>query len=237
MEAPSTETDLARTFRMQGGEGERRTQGSFRQGSRKASTAGHGAEEEGRHSRRKDRSRKGRDLGHKRPAWEEQEWLDWGIRGSVGVRTWPRARGTVSGELRAAAGILRVTLKGENQALSREGLESPWKRRSGTRMVRTCLGEAETEKDDAKDEAEGEPKKLPDGVGEGRGAPGGTWPPPGRKFRPAAAVGWGPGWAVERTQKTAEFGNIQDECQPLTKDGLVCQAGNVGLAKERGWRR
>ena len=64
------------------------------------------------------------------------------------------------------------------------------------------------------------------GVGEGRGAPGGTWPPPGRKFRPGAAVGWGPGWAVERSQKTAEFGNIQDECQPLTKDGLVCQAGN-----------
>ena len=47
MEAPSTETDLAWTFRMQGGVGERRTQGSFRRGSHKASTARHGAEEEG----------------------------------------------------------------------------------------------------------------------------------------------------------------------------------------------
>lgn len=167
METPSTETDLAWTFRMQGGVGKMRTQGSFRWGSCKASTAGHGAEEEGRHSRRKDRGRNGRDLGQKRPAWEEQEWLDWGIRGSVGVRTWPCERGTVSGELRAGAGILRVTLKGENLALRREGLESSWKRPSGTRMVGTCLGEAETEKDEAKDEAEGEPKKLPDGVWEG----------------------------------------------------------------------
>lgn len=78
-------------------------------------------------------------------------------------------RGTVSGELRAGAGILRMMLKEENLALRREGLESPWKRPSGTRMVRTCRGEAETEKDDAKDEAEGEPKKLPDGVWEGWG--------------------------------------------------------------------
>ena len=75
------------------------------------------------------------------------------------------------------------------------------------------------------------------GVGEGRGALGGTWPPPGRKFRPGMAVGWGPGWGVERTQKTVEFGNIQDECQSAAMGGLVYQAGNVGLAKERGWRR
>ena len=60
-----------------------------------------------------------------------------------------------------------MTLKGENLALRREGLECPWKRPSGTRMVGTCRGEAETEKDGAKDEAEGEPKKLPDGVWEG----------------------------------------------------------------------
>lgn len=66
----------------------------------------------GRHGSRKDRSRNGRDLGHKRPAWEEQEWLHGesrqrvgGVRESAGIRTRPRARGTVSGELRAGAGI------------------------------------------------------------------------------------------------------------------------------------
>ena len=39
----------------------------------------------GRHGPRKDRSRNGMDLGHKRPAWEEQEWLDGESTQRVGV--------------------------------------------------------------------------------------------------------------------------------------------------------
>lgn len=85
MEAPTTGADLAWTFRMQGRVSERRTQGSFRWGSRKASTVGMEQRKRGRHGPRKDRSRNGRDLGHKRPAWEEQEWLDGESRQRVGV--------------------------------------------------------------------------------------------------------------------------------------------------------
>ena len=133
-----------------------------------------------------------------------------------------------------------MTLRGENLALRREGLESPWKSPSRTRTVRTCAGRQRQERMMQRMRQKENPRNCQMGygrVGEGRGALGGTWPPPGRKFRPGAAVGWGPGWGVERTQKTVEFGNIQDECQSAVMGGLVCQAGNVGLAKERGWRR
>lgn len=104
-----------------------------------------------------------------RPAWEEQEWLHGESRQRVGgvrkVRnqdSGPRARGTVSGELRAGAEF-QVMLKGENLALRKEDWSSLEEPIQNNKNGEDVCGEAKTGEDDAKDEAEGEPKKLPDG--------------------------------------------------------------------------
>ena len=62
-----------------------------------------------------------------------------------------------------------MTLRGENLALRREGLESPWKSPSRTRTVRTCAGRQRQERMMQRMRQKENPRNCQMGYGRGGG--------------------------------------------------------------------